>query len=325
MSSVEKDLEEKVESVEEKVEESIEEKVEESVEQTKESLYLPEQGEFKYLLIKNKDISGIRYDDPEYKRIICSLDIYEERSVNSETFFDNMVDDMKLNEFVNYGLNTQSIWATKDYIYELIHIDLMPGNNPVEIYNGVANMLKTDMQHIFGNAIMIKTKAPVDDYKVEMVNCTRDDLHDLLENRVRHVGVRIDDDGETEEFTWYHEPDKFMDDFFVNDRKFEERSFMLHNLQIYYTPGTRDDFEKLLGKKYDQMVIMTKVTEHFYGNIHLDEIKSILRLLKTECPEECPEEWKKPSVELEETLRSERRKFIFNKYKALYQAEKEYL
>ena len=47
--------------------------------------------------------------------------------------------------------------------------------------------------------------------------------------------------------------------------------------------------------------------------------------MNSECPLECPEEWKKPSEELQETLRSERRKFIFNKYKALYQAEKEYL
>lgn len=290
-------------------------------------VHFPEQEDFKFLLIKHKDISGIRYDDPEYKRIICSLDIYEEVNTTSKDFFDVMGEKMDLVKMQSraFGLHTQVIRSTKNFIYELIHIDLAPKDTPLELYNGVANMLKTDHQHIFGNSLMIKTKINLDSNVTKMVDCTRNDLHDLLESRVRHIGVRIDDDGEMEEFTWYHEPEKFMDEFFVNDRKFVERAFLLHNLQIYYTPGSRDDLEKILNVKYDQVVIMTKITDTFYGDVKLEEVKDIIELLKSECPIECPEEWKKPSEELEKELKETRGKFMFNKYKALFKAKELYL
>ena len=225
-----------------------------------------------------------------------------------------------------FSLHTQHIGTTSTHIYELIHIDLMPDDLPVEIYNGVANLLKSDTQHLFGNTIMIKTHVPVDEINVKMVDCTKNDLYELLDNRTRHIGVRIDDDNETDEFNWYYEdPSKFIEEFMIEKPIFIEKGFLLHNLQIYYTPGKKLDMEKIIGEGYNQLIILTKITDDYYGNFTLNEFNDIKKLLKTDCPLECPEDWRKPSKELEEKLNQEKRKFIFNKYRALWKAKTEYI
>lgn len=293
-------------------------------------VYLPSQKEFKFLLIKPADISNLRYDDPEYKHFICNLNIYEEISTTSNEFIDKMGEALKVHEMKlrnkPFSLHTQYLGTNPTHLFELIHFDLMPDDLPVEIYNGVGNLLKNDYQHLFGNAIMIKTKVPVDEVDVELVDCTRKDLYNLLENRVKHIGVKIDDDNEFGEFDFYNEgPTKFIEEFMINDHKFIEKGFLLHNLQIYYTPGKKMDLEKLIGEGYDQLVILTKLTDHFYGNFSMDEFNDIKKLLGTDCPSECPENWKTPNVIEGEKLKENNRRFIFNKYRALWKAKQIYL
>ncbi|ADO67394.1 hypothetical protein crov360 [Cafeteria roenbergensis virus] len=293
-------------------------------------IYLPSQKEFKFLLIKPADISNIRYDDPEYKHFICNLNIYEEITTTSSDFLDNMGKALKVHEMKlrnkPFSLHTQYLGTTCAYLYELIHFDLMPDDLPVEIYNGVGNLLKNDYQHLFGNAIMIKTSVPIEEDDVELIDCTRTDLYNLLENRVKHIGVKIDDDNEIGEFDFYNEgPSKFIEEFMINDHKFIEKGFLLHNLQIYYTPGKKMDLIKLIGEGYDQLLIMTKLTDHFYGNFMMTEFNDIKNLLGTECPLECPEEWKTPSAQVETKLKENNRRFIFNKYRALWKAKQIYL
>lgn len=293
-------------------------------------VYFPEQESFKFLLIKNKDISMIRYDNPEYKKIICSLDIYEEVETTSGDFFDTLYQKMDFESLKKrgkpFGLNTQIVATTPTHIIEMIHIDLVPNDLPENLYNGVANMLKMDNQLIFGNCVLIKTEVPLDNDKIKMVNCNRNDLHDLMENRVRHKGVSVDDDGEVNEFTWYYEdPKKFIDEFMTQDFKFLELGFLKHNLQIYYTPGKKNDLEKLIDDKYDQIIILTKLTDYYYGNFTLEEFNDIKKLLSCECPLEIPEKWTEEFKVKTEELKKENRKFIFNKYKALWKAKQEYL
>lgn len=293
-------------------------------------VFFPEQESFKFLLIKTKDISMIRYDDPEYKKIICNLDIYEEVETTSNDFFDVMIDKLGVEMLKSrnkpFGLNTQLVGSTPTHMIELIHIDLMPKDTPVEIYNGVANMLKMDKQHIFGNSILIKTEVPLDSDFVKMVDCSRTDLHDLMDNRVRHIGVSVDDDNETTEINWYYEdPSKLIEEFMTQEHKFIERGFLKHNLQIYYTPGKKDDLERLIDAKYDQIIILTKLTDYFYGNFTLKEFNDIKILLENGCPLNIPDEWEDEIKLKTEEMKGKRRNYVFNKYKALWKGKKEYL
>jgi hypothetical protein len=282
------------------------------------------------LVIKSKDISGIRHDNPEYKKIICSLDIYEEIETTSDEFFDKMAEKLELKKFQDrnqpFGMNTQLIGSTKEYLYEMIHIDLNPKDTPVEIYNGVGNLLKMDLQHIFGNVIMLKTAVKVNNDITKIVDCNRKDLHDLLDSRINHLGVSVDDDGELNEFNWYYEdPSKFINEFMTQDHIHVERAFLKHNLQIYYTPGKKDNMKRLIDDTYDQMIIMTKLTDYFYGNFTLDEYNDIISLLASDCPLEIPEKWEEENKKKIEELKEQRRNFVFTKYKALWRAKQEYL
>lgn len=297
---------------------------------TDKEVYFPNQDNFKFLLIKSKDISGIRHDNPEYKKIICNLDIYEEVETSSDNFFNIIADKLELEWFNKrnypFSLNTQIIGSTKEYLYEMIHIDLAPKDTPLEIYNGVGNLLKMDMQHIFGNVILIKTEIKVDNDLTKMVDCNRTNLHDLLENRVRHLGVSIDDDGELNEFNWYYEdPSKLIYEFMTQDHKHIEKVFLKHNLQIYYTPGIKDNMKRIINDTYNQMIIMTKLTDYFYGNFTIDEYKDILSLLQSDCPLEIPEKWNEENKQKTEEFKSQRRNYVFTKYKALWKAKQEFL
>ena len=297
----------------------------------KDDVYFPKQEDFEFLLIKPYDTSKFRHDDPDYKHFICNLDIYKTIKTSSDKFFNDISNamDLKFMEKRNkpYALNTQIVWETYDHIYELIEITLMPDDLPVEIYNGVSNILKTDYQHVFGNSVMIKTKIDADSDEMKMVNCGVKDLDELLENRVRHRGVRVDDDYDTDEITWYYnDPSKMIDDFMTKEFIFVEKIFLLHNLQIYYTKGDKMDFEKIIGCGYDQLIILTKITDEFYGNFTIKEFNQMKKLLEPscKCPIVCPDEWKEPSEELKKQLDETKQKYIFNKYRALSKAIKLY-
>jgi hypothetical protein len=159
-------------------------------------IYFPNQDNFNFLLIKPKDISQIRFDNPEYKKIICNLDIYQEINTSADDFFENLNKFLELDYFRNknqaFSLHTELVWTTSEHIYELIYIVLPPAYNPLSLYNGVANIVKKDHQHIFGNVVIIKTQVPHDTISVNMVDCSVNDLHNLLENRVRHIGIKIE-------------------------------------------------------------------------------------------------------------------------------------
>lgn len=282
------------------------------------TIIFPEQESFEIIVVKPYDITPIKYDDPNYKEILCNLKIYETKKCNSSNFFDDLVDLLEIEKFKKVSLNTQLIYTDESYHYEMIHIDLMPDDLPVEIYNGIANLLKTDYQHIFGNCVLMKTLVPKDSDIVKVVNFSLNDLNYILGNMVNHIGVKIDDDGEIEEFSWYYEPDKVKEDFFIEEPIFKELAFLGHNLQIYYTKGNRNDMSRLIEDNYCQMMILTKLEDNKYGNIKLWEVNDIISLLNSECPIDTPEEWKKINE-------NENKKNFFNKYKALYRAKKEFL
>lgn len=295
-----------------------------------EDVYFPEQENFKCLLIKSHDISNIRFDNPEYKKILCTLDIYEDFEVSHDNFFKKIGEKLNLKDFVkkkmNFSLNTQLVDTTYNYLYEIIHIDLSLNNLPVEIYNGVGNLLKNDKQHIFGNVVLIKTEVKDTNEITRIVDCDRNELHNLLERRIRHYGVMVDDDNEVIEFDWYYEdPKKIIDEFMTDEYKFIECSFLKHNLQIYYTPGNNDNFERLINDKYNQMIILTKKTNEFYSDFTLKEFKDILALLKTDCPLDITDDLNDYIQQKVDEYKKVGRKFIFTKHRALIKAKNDYL
>lgn len=279
---------------------------------------LPQEESFLGLLIKPHDISKYDFRSPDYKGILMNLDIYESVKLSPENLGNELYEKLEMFDYSQVTVNSLGIWETEKYLYEMVHLDLPLNYHPVEIYNGMGNLLKTEHTHIFGNLILVKSEINIYDENIKMIDCTKEDLEMLLTSRVRHYGVRMDLDNEIEEFEFWYDPDKVLKEFFPDGKSFVEDIFLKHNLQIYYTKGNNPILEKIIGCKIEQFLILTKITDHFYGDIRLNEVNKILKLLKTECPKEVPSEW------LEEKKDKHNRNIIINKYRILEKAIKNY-
>jgi len=277
---------------------------------------LPQEQSIKGLLVKPYDISNFDYRNPDYLNMLLNLDIYEEIKLSPESFGNELYQYLDMKDFSQVTINTQGIYQDKEHLYELIHLDLPIKYHPVEIYNGMANMLRNDMFHIFGKAVLVKTETKND--RLKMVDCNKEDLKNILLSRVKHKGVTVDLDGEIQEIEFWYDPKQKIEEFIPESKKFQEDMFLLHNLQIYYTEGTNPIIEGILGKKIEQMVILTKITDNFYGDFTLEEFNKIVKLLKKGCPKMVKEEWK------EEKKDEHNRNIVINKYNVLDKALREY-
>jgi len=274
---------------------------------------LPQDNSINTLLIKPADISNFDYRNPDYKELLLNLDIYEKVEIKADSFGNNLYEYLDMKDYSNVTINTQAIYQDNTYLYELIHLDLPLKHLPVEIYNGMANMLKNDIYHIFGKAMLVKTTADL-----TMVNCDKKDLEKLLLARVKHKGVTIDLDGEIEEIEFWYEPKQKLEEFFSEGKTFTEDVFLLYNLQIYYTKGDNPIIEDIIGEKVEQLMILTKNTDTIYGDFTLGEFNNIINLLKKGCSKITKEEWK------EEKKDKYNRNTIINKYTVLKKALIEY-
>jgi len=279
-----------------------------------ENQLLPQEQSFTGLLINPHDISTLNFKSPDYREILLNLDIYQEITLTPQNLAEELYSGLNLNDFSKVSINSMTLWETPEYLYEMIHLDLPLDYLPEKIYNGMANLLKNEINHIFGKVILVKTKLSLDNDNYQMVNCTKKDLEDILINRVRHYGVKVDLDGEIEQFEFWYDPKETINNFFPDGHSFIEDTFLQHNLQIYYTKGTNKIMENLIHTKTEQIMILTKITNDFYGNFTLDEFNKIVKLLKNNYPKETPAEW------LEEKKDEYNRKIIFNKYHVLNKA-----
>lgn len=279
---------------------------------------LPQMKSIKTLLIKPKDISGFDYKNPDYRQLLLNLDIYKEQEIQPESFGNQLYQILEMKDFSQVSVNTQAIYSDKNYMYELVHLDLPIKYHPMNIYNGMANLLKNDLFHIFGNALLMKTRLNPNDNSTIMVDCTKKDLDTILLSRVKHRGVTVDLDGEIEEIEYWYDPKTKIEEFIPEGKNFQEDMFLLHNLQIHFTRGDNPIFEKILGEKIEQMIILTKITDNLYGDFTLEEFNKILKLLEKDCPKLCKEEWKKEEKD------EYNRNIVINKYRVLEKALKEY-
>jgi hypothetical protein len=283
-----------------------------------ENQLLPQEETFKALLINPYDISKFNFKSPDYREILLNLDIYQEITLSPKTLAEDLYTLLNLSDFSQVSINSMALWETKDYLYEMIHLDLPLQYLPTEIYNGMANLLRNEMFHLFGKVILVKTQINCHDDSFKMVDFVKKDLEDLLINRVKHYGVKLDLDGELEQFEFWYDPKDELNKFFTDGKSFTEVSFLNHNLQIYYTKGSNKVLEKLIDTKIEQVLILTKITDEFYSNFTLEEYQKIIKLLKSECPLETPTEW------LEEKKDTYNRRILINKYRVLEKALKEY-
>jgi hypothetical protein len=268
--------------------------------------------EFNIILIKPCIIDNLDWNDLKYSDNISNLDIYEDISCNSENFIDIIYEKLLISKYDNNNLevNTQIINELPNFIYELLYIENFSENE----FNGVATLLNTNGEKIYGNAILMKTFLPSLSNSILIVDSNNKNIKDILDSRV-NINIVIYENDE-----WYNKKIKGnFEDFtktFFEDRFYKcEISFLLHNINIWYEicdGCSKNTCGNILEKPIYKCFWFTKINDEIYGNLLLDEVKKIIKISNVlNAPFLAKPEW------ITDEIDEIKRKIIKNKYKIL--------
>jgi hypothetical protein len=233
---------------------------------------------FNFLHININDISFLNWSDPYYLDKILNLDIYNVVTTNSENFLDDIALHLNFEQSknLNYMIETHVIAEFPEYIYEILYIN----NIDNKYKNDIGTLLMLNGDKIFGNIIILKTYLPND--SMLFVDSQKSDIKFILESRIK-TKVVICEDGEWLEKVVMGNLIDFANEYFDDNYLKIEKSFLKHNINIWYEKDNNNINKKnICGKLLDipiyKCILFTMLTDECRGNITLDEINKIIYL-----------------------------------------------
>jgi len=277
---------------------------------------------FDCLLITQGIIKNIPWQDPNYINQVLDLDYVKSITLNSDNFLDILAQNLKVDNFKvsNMSVKTEIVCEEPYYLYELIYIDLETEKqyHNDENVNEIANLICVNGDKVYSNAILFKNYIPSLTDSMKLSTVTKDDLKRVLYKRA-YTTIVIGDSFEN----------KFLEDSVMGDleiyasKYFDkepykkiEISFLMHNINIWYTSGITEN--QICGnlvkeKCVDKCIWFTMKTDTYRDCLSLDQVTKIINLsLKLK-------DYKTPAIFLEEKTDDLNRKIIYNKYKVLDQ------
>ena len=242
--------------------------------------------DIEFIVIHPGNIDEFDYNDPGYLNAILKKINIDTFKCKSEDFITSVNKHLKNNTLA--GNDTQvtkiTVYDEPNYLYELLYLDIHSTNGEVltpELYNGLATLMNTEKNHIFGNVILLKTYLPIDNmHSMKLIAANKKDLFNILDARVK-IKVVIYDDGEFREDFSHKDIEKYSKKIF-SDNYFQskELSFLHHNIIINYTLDEYGEefMPNLVKGKIDLAIFYTKNTDELLGHITIDEIKKIIHL-----------------------------------------------
>jgi hypothetical protein len=291
-----------------------------------EKLNFTNDNNFDILLIKQCDINSISWTDPNYLDKIINLDIYNIINTNNNNFLEDITEHLEINkhnEFSNLQIHTQVIAEFPTYIFELLFFICFDKTNKIkqekEIFNGVASLLNTSEDQIFGNAILFKTYLPQSSLEMKIHDIKKDDIKEILYNRVNTSVVTYDDDTLWNQINVIGDMESFAKNFFDDENFIKiEIPFLLHNINIWYEKPFKNPTTKssvcgnIIKNSICKCIWFTMISDEYRGSITLDEVQKIIKLsYHMELPYKPKEEW------MCDEFDKDKRKLIKNKYRVL--------
>lgn len=264
------------------------------------------------LLIKPCLINHLDYNNFNYIDDIIKMNCVETIIINSNNFTEQIVKYLNAEIYKDEDLHVKNDIFNEEpnYVYEIMYLDII--NDKIN-ENQFANLIAINDDKIYTNAILFKTNILSLNDEMKIVNFNKDDLVNILKNRV-NITVILYDDIFTEKKIYCNKLEEFAKDFFENEyyEKYEI-SFLMYNINIWYTTlyGTNNICGKLINKPIYKCIIFTKKSEDTLGNITLDECNKIIYLSNKLNDYEVPKKY------LEDKNDTLGRKIIYNKYKIL--------
>ena len=147
-----------------------------------------------------------------------------------------------------------------------------------------------------------------------LVDVTKKDISNILNDRVHTKVVIWDWDNSWKEITVQGDLHSFINRLFEGDNyKKLNIDFLMHDINIWYVSDNYGEkvCGNILNTPIEKCVWFTMKSEELRGNLTLDEVQKIIHLSKI------LNNYKIPSIFLDEKKDSYNRKIIYNKYRVL--------
>ena len=244
---------------------------------------------FTLLVIKPNQIKDRDWSDINYLHDLVNDKFCSYLSVHPDDYMNFMGEHLEINKYFQPYIKVEVIFEEKDYITEIMYVEVKKEDEEKYELNEFANLLNIGEDKIFGSIIVNRTFISSNDNDMHLDNITPEKLHRSLHKRANTTVILYDSDNES-----FKEEDVFgpMDIFsekFFGDKKYNikkiDLKFLQHNLVIWYTEdeyGTSDIIGNLIPKNInvDKMIVFSMWTEDYRDSLYLDEFNKIIKLSK---------------------------------------------
>lgn len=271
---------------------------------------------FNFLLIKPIEINTLDWSSENYTQQLIDLPIYELINSNSDNFLYDVNNVLSIETYNNIELITQIICEEPNYIYELLYLLPYDKKTINANINNVANLINTNDDIIYGNAILLKTLIPINNISMLVSEIIIHDVKHILDNRVKTKIVIYDSE------TWKEDicignlenyANNFFDD---NNYKKLEIAFLMYNINIWYDVieniTNNNICGSIINKPIYKCLWFTMISDEYRGSITLEEVQKIIKVSNhLKFPYMTKDEW------ISEEIDNIGRKVIKNKYRVL--------
>jgi hypothetical protein len=273
---------------------------------------------FDCLIIKPGSIQHVPWIDPNYAGKLMELDLFKTVKTNVDNFIEVLATHLDVNKYKikNLNVKTEIVAEEPYYLYEMLYVDLEKATeyHKDENLNELASLININGDKIYSNAIVFRSHIPSLSDSMTMCTITKEDLRQVLHDRVHTRIVIGDEDGWVEDRV-VGDINQYAEIFFDGE-KFEklELPFLMHNINIWYSVseyGNSNLCGNLIDDTIDKCIWFSMKSDEFRGNLKVDEVKKIISLSKVMT------EYRTPVELLEEKNDKFGRKIIYNKYKVL--------
>ena len=144
----------------------------------KEEIKMENEEPFSFLIIKPNKIEKFNWKDPNYVKILLNLDIYDSKKTKPQDIMESIGQSLEIIKYDGFHIESEIIADNSEYFYELLYLELPKTNKKaydklIKDDNELASLLNINGDKIYGNAVLIKTKTPIDSKKCSLKILTR--------------------------------------------------------------------------------------------------------------------------------------------------------
>jgi hypothetical protein len=254
-------------------------------------------------------------------------------SLNDSNFinYKKVNDDNLLEEFINFTnmeeddlADTIICYQEPDKIYQLCYLtkDNNKEKNPKYEYRNIPNILASCLTYenkaIRGNAMLIITYLPINNFDMYNIDVTPDDIKKILYYKNKMIGVEINGEELVEIEYEYEKINEF------EDYEKLEIGLYKYNLEVFYKKGGNKNelASKLFCQDmYEKVYVFSKLTEDIYDNLSKDDIDKMIKLSTGNLDDIIlsKDELEEKEDEKGRTIINSKYRILYNKYEKKYQ------